>query len=100
MLRRIRNSFAILAVAAMLLAPTSSLAGTNIDNIGEKGSHPMVDVLLMRPLGMAMLGASVLLYIPAAAITAATRYSELDTTTELLVRAPARFVFVDPLGSH
>ena len=100
MLRRIRTTIAAVAVAGLLLAPTTSLAGTNIDNIGDKGSHPMIDVLLMRPLGMAMLVASVGLYIPAAAITAMTRPSELDTTTEMMVKAPARFVFVDPLGSH
>jgi hypothetical protein len=100
MLRRIRNAFAVIAVAAMLLAPASSLASTSIDNIGEKGSPPMVDVLLMRPLGMAMLLVSVGLYLPAAAITAVTRPSELGTTTDMLVREPARFVFVDPLGSH
>ena len=100
MLRRIRNTFAAIAVASLLLAPASALAGTNIDNIGEKGSPPMVDVLLMRPLGLAMLVASVGLYLPAAALTALTRPSELDTTTELLVRVPARFVFSDPLGSH
>jgi hypothetical protein len=100
MLRRLRITLAAVAVTALLLAPTSTLAGTNIDNIGEKGSPPMVDVLLMRPLGLAMLVASVGLYIPAAALTAITRPSELDTTTEMLVRVPARFVFQDPLGSH
>jgi hypothetical protein len=100
MLRRIRTTLAAIAVASLLLAPASALAGTNIDNIGEKGSPPMVDVLLMRPLGLLMLGVSVGIYIPAAAITAMTRWSELDTTTEMLVREPARFVFVDPLGSH
>lgn len=100
MLRRIRITFAAIAVATLLLAPASTLAGTSIDNIGEKGSPPMVDVLLMRPLGLAMLVASVGIYLPAAAITALTRPSELDTTTELLVRVPARFVFSDPLGSH
>jgi hypothetical protein len=28
------------------------------------------------------------------------RYDELPTTYDILVRQPARFVFVDPLGSH
>lgn len=100
MARRIRNLAAALACAALLSAPVASLAGTNIDNIGDKGSPPMVDLFLMRPLGMMMLGASCILYLPAAAVTAAVRPSEMHVPYEYLVQGPARFVFVDPLGSH
>jgi hypothetical protein len=97
---QLRRFAAALALAATLLAPTASLAATNIDTVGDRGSPPMVDLFLMRPLGFMMLAASCGLFVPAAALTAAVRYDELPTTYDILVRQPARFVFVDPLGSH
>jgi hypothetical protein len=100
MAHRIRRFAAALACAALLTVPATSFASTNIDDVGGGGSPPMVDALLMRPLGLAMLGVSCAIFIPAAAITAAVRPSELHTPYEYLVLAPARFVFVDPLGSH
>jgi hypothetical protein len=100
MVRHLRRFSAVLALAAVLLAPAASLAGTNIDRVGEQGSPPMVDAFLMRPLGFLMLMASCGLYVPAAAITAAVRPSEMHVPYDILVRQPARYVFVDPLGSH
>jgi hypothetical protein len=100
MARQLRRLTAALALAACLFAPTASLAGTNIDTIGDQGSPPMVDVFLMRPLGLLFLGASCALYLPAAAVTALVRPSELHVPYEVLIQDPARFVFVDPLGSH
>ena len=100
MARQLRRFAAVLALAGVLAAPSASLAATNIDAVGDQGSPPMVDLFLMRPLGMMMLGASCMLFLPAAAITAAVRPSELHVPYELLVKDPARFVFVDPLGSH
>ena len=100
MATRIRRFSAALACAALLGAPAANFARTNIDDIGSGGSPPMVDALLMRPLGLAGLGLSCALFIPAAAIVGAVRPSEFRTTYEMLVLEPARFVFVDPLGSH
>jgi hypothetical protein len=97
---RIRRFFAALACAALLTVPAASFAGTNIDDIGGGGSPPMVDALLMRPLGLMRLGVSCAVFVPAAAITAAVRPSELHVPYEILVLGPARWVFADPLGSH
>jgi hypothetical protein len=97
---QLRRFAAVFALAATLAAPSASLAATNIDTVGDQGSPPMVDLFLMRPLGLAMLGASCMLFVPAAALTAAFRYEELDTTYQILVEKPVRFVFIDPLGSH
>jgi hypothetical protein len=41
-----------------------------------------------------------MVFVPAAALTAAIRPSELHVPYEILVQEPVRFVFVDPLGSH
>jgi hypothetical protein len=100
MARQLRRFAAALALGAVLFAPVAGQAATNIDNVGDKGSPPSVDLFIMRPLGLAMLGVSCALFVPAAAMTALVRPSEIRTPYELMVAAPARFVFVDPLGSH
>jgi len=96
----LRRFAAALALGAVLVAPVSARAGTNIDNVGDKGSPPSVDLFIMRPIGLAMLGVSCMLFVPAAALTAAVRPSELDVPFEHMVMKPVRFVFIDPLGSH
>ena len=100
MVRQLRRFSAVVAIAALLMAPAASFAGTNIDNVGDKGSPPMVDAFLMRPLGLMMLVLSCGLFLPAAAITGAVRPSEMHVPYEILVQGPVRYVFVDPLGSH
>jgi hypothetical protein len=100
MVRQIRTFFAAIAVVGLLLAPASVLAGTRIDSFDAAGSPPVVDVMLMRPLGLAMLVVSAGLFLPAAAVTAVVRPSEMGVTYDWLLKRPAHFVFVDPLGSH
>ncbi len=98
MLRQIRTFFAALAVTALLASP--GFAATNIDNLDAGPASPVTDAIVLRPLGLAMLGVSAALWVPAAAVTALVRPSELDMTIEHMLVKPARFVFVDPLGSH
>ena len=98
MLRHIRTFFAALAVTALLATP--GFAGTNIDSLDAGPASPVTDALVLRPLGLAMLGVSAALWVPAAAVTAIVRPSELDMTIERMLVEPARFVFVDPLGTH
>jgi hypothetical protein len=96
----LRRYAAALALGAILLAPAAGRASTNIDNVGDKGSPPSVDLFIMRPLGLAMLGVSCALFVPAAALTMLVRHEEIGVPYEHMVAKPARFVFVDPLGSH
>ena len=100
MARQLRRLTAVFALAALLAAPSATLASTNIDTVGDPGSPPIVDALLMRPLGMMMLMVSCAAFVPTAAIVGAVRPSEMHVPYELMVLEPARFVFVDPLGSH
>lgn len=100
MVRQLRRLSAVLALAAVLVTPAASFAGTNIDRVGEKGSPPMVDALFLRPVGFLMLVASAGIFVPAAAVTAAVRPSELHVPYDILIRGPVQYVFVDPLGSH
>jgi hypothetical protein len=75
-------------------------AATNIDNVGDRGSPANVDLFIMRPIGLAMFAVSCGLYLPAAAMTAIARPSEMRVPYQILLEKPYRFVFVDPSGSH
>jgi hypothetical protein len=101
MLRHLRTLFAALAVVGMLAAPvTSAFAASNVElNENEKAS-PMVDLFLMRPLGLAMLGVSAVLWVPAQALTMVVRPQDRQKPIDYMLKKPARFVFVDPLGEH
>jgi hypothetical protein len=98
MRRHLRNLLASLALAALITAPAG--AATTTDQLDVKPAPPMLDALIMRPLGLVALGVGAVLWIPAAGITAITRPSEVGTATHYLLRVPADYVFSDPLGSH
>ena len=63
-------------------------------------SHPLTDLLLLRPLGMLALAGGVSLFIPAAAVTLMTRPHEIDKPFGFLIVAPAHYVWADGLGKH
>jgi hypothetical protein len=95
MLRHLRTLLAALAVVGMLAAPaTSAFAGSNIETLENEKASPMVDLFLMRPLGLAMLAVSAAAWVPAQAFTMIVRWDDR------MLKGPAQFVFVDPLGEH
>ena len=101
MLRHLRTLLAALAVVGMLAAPaTSAFAASNIETIENEKAPPMVDLLLMRPLGLAMLVVSAAAWVPAQAITMMVRWEDRQKPVDYMLKGPAQFVFVDPLGEH
>jgi len=89
-------------LAACLLA-TPALANNDFEaGFADENatSHPAVDILLLRPLGLVALAGGVSLFVPAGAITLLTRPTQLDEPYEWLVARPARYVWVDPIGIH
>jgi hypothetical protein len=101
MLRHLRTLLAALAVVGMLAVPvTSAFAATNVDLIENEKAPPMVDLFLMRPLGLAMLGVSAVLWVPAQAATMVVRPTDYMKPIDYMLVRPAKFVFVDPLGEH
>ncbi len=103
MLRNIRRLAATVAVVALLLAPaTGAFAGSRI-GMGElenSTASPMIDLILMRPLGLVGLGLSTAVWIPAQLMTMIVRPSEWEAPIDHMLKKPYEFVFVDPLGSH
>jgi hypothetical protein len=101
MLRHLRTLLAALAVVGMLAVPaTSAFASTNVELVENEKAPPMVDLFLMRPLGLVMLGASAALWVPAQAATMLIRPTDYRVPIDQLLVRPAKFVFVDPLGGH
>jgi len=101
MLRHLRTLLAAFAVAGMLAVPaTSAFAASNVELVENQKAPPMVDLLLMRPLGLVMLGASAALWVPAQTFTMMIRPKDYMKPIDALLKRPAKFVFVDPLGGH
>jgi hypothetical protein len=96
---RIVSKFVAAAVAAAMLA-SPVLAGPEFTNVEASHTSDAFDLIVMRPLGMVALGVGALLWLPAAAMTAAVQPSEIGKPTEALIKKPYRYVFDDPIGSH
>jgi hypothetical protein len=103
-LRRIACAMLTLALALSLATPAA--AGTSLGH-GDDGetrekSVPIVfDVLVLRPLGLAMTALGAVVYaFPVAPLTLVTRPTDIGKPFRLMVAAPARYTFVDPLGQH
>ncbi|MEM7413054.1 MAG: hypothetical protein AAF430_22670 [Myxococcota bacterium] len=104
MQNRIRRFVAALATAALVLTLAVPAAANNrayqVDT--EPATVPMIfDVLVMRPVGLAMTVVGTVAYVfPVAPIMAVTRPGDLGKPLGPLVGAPARFTFADPIGQH
>lgn len=90
--------FAAALAVAFLAGP--AVAEQQFTDVEASHTSPMFDVLVMRPIGLIGLGVGALLWVPAAAMTAAIQPSEISKPTEMLVKRPYRYVFDDPIGSH
>ena len=97
----IRRALATACVLSVLASPAVATDHLDAGFADENAtSHPAVDLLVLRPLGLVALGGGVGLMVPAGLITLITRPHEIRKPFEVLVGAPARSVWVDPLGAH
>jgi hypothetical protein len=96
---RIASKFAAALLAAALLA-SPTLANQEFTDVEASHTSDAFDLLVMRPIGLIGLGIGSVLWLPAAAMTAAVQPSEMHKPTEALVMKPYRYVFQDPIGSH
>lgn len=97
-MRLVSRFLAATVVAALVAGP--ALAEKQFSNVESSNASPMFDVLVMRPVGLIGLAFGALLWLPAAAMTAAVQPSEVSKPTEMLIKKPYRYVFDDPIGSH
>ena len=101
-LRGIARTILALALVISLASPVAAATSLGQDSGDVEQSVPIVfDALVLRPLGLAMTILGTVFYaVPIAPLTAITRPSDLGKPFKLLVGAPARFTFADPLGQH
>lgn len=99
-LQRLRDGVAVACAALLLL--TSAGAQANIDeDMSGQAAPPLVDLFILRPLGLVAFGIGSLVFaFPVAPVVLITRPQEIGVPFLLMVGRPARYVFVDPIGSH
>ena len=98
---RFRGLVAALAIGALVLGLASPAAAARDDGDNLSSVPIILDVLILRPLGLVMTAVGVAVYVfPVAPLTAITRPSDLGKPLGPLVAAPGRFTFGDPLGQH
>src|SRR3972149_7414788 len=89
MLRNLRTLLAALAVVATLAAPaTSTLAASSVEMIENEKAPPMVDLFVMRPLGLVFLGVSGAIWVPAQAFTMMIRPRDYQKPINAMLQRP------------
>ena len=108
MLNRTRRFTAACCLVVLMTGITLPLSASASEFVNSSGSEAnsatspvMVDLLLLRPIGLAsLLFSTVLFIVPVGPITLLTRPSEIGTPFRMMITDPARFVWVHRLGSH
>ncbi len=102
MRRFLQRLSAVLITVTLLVvqvAPAAAITGQELENRGK--TNIVADALILRPLGLIMIGfGSALWAIGVAPFVAITRPTELDDSMEHLIMRPVRYTFADPLGHH
>ena len=99
-MRSVRRFLAAFALVALIATPAAAVTSVRADDLDAEAVHPMVDVLVLRPVGLIGLAMSAVLWVPAQIITVCVNPTEWKLPVDHLLAKPARFVFVDPIGSH
>jgi hypothetical protein len=99
-MRPVRRFLAAFAVAALVAAPASAVTSERVDRVDAEFADPMLDVLVLRPVGLVGLMLSSMIWVPAEAMTLMVNPTQWKLPVDHLLTKPARFVFVDPIGSH
>lgn len=99
---RIRALVAALAIAALIFSMASPAAAFTRDDRVQPNRVPMViDVLLLRPVGLVLTMTGVGFYIfPVAPFTLLVRPVDVFKPLGPLVVKPGKFTFGDPIGYH
>jgi hypothetical protein len=86
----------VFSMAAPALADDSMLAR----NEREHSVPPLLDAIFLRPIGMVVTVAGAAGFAMLAPLMALTRPSDLGKPFHALVVRPARYTWIDPLGTH
>jgi hypothetical protein len=110
MLVRIRRLTAALCAATLLAGvciPSAAMAEdyrymtSTASAASDRTSDPVADLIFLRPLGLATTAFGTLFFVfPVLPITLLTRPTEIDKPFNTFVLGPAKYTWIDPLGSH
>ena len=100
-LRKFLAAFCVLALLVGVTAPAYSSSDRMTAMMeGTDPVSPVFDVLVLRPLGLVTLIGGFVIFVVTSPITLITRPHEIGRPFDRLVVSPAKYVWVDPLGSH
>lgn len=105
-IRRITAAASLVALIAGVTVPLSASANDNFINSSDSEANNMtspvmVDLLVLRPVGLLTLAVSTVIFVvPIAPLTLITRPTEIHKPFKSMIVEPARFVWSDPLGTH
>jgi hypothetical protein len=104
MSRSIRSLVALSLTSALLLssaAPALADSMSTNGNTEQARSVPVVfDALILRPIGMMVTAVGAVGFCAIVPILAITRPTDMGGPFRALVMAPARYTWVDPIGTH
>ncbi|MFO0689630.1 MAG: hypothetical protein U0900_13060 [Myxococcota bacterium] len=101
MSNRIRRTVAAVTAALLLATVATSPSYAQTRSQGDAANaSPVVDVMLLRPVGFVSLVVGIGLMAALTPIILITRPQEINKPFEQLVVKPARFLWVDPIGGH
>ncbi len=104
--RRFTATCCLVALLAGIALPLSASAGDDFINSSgteaDNATSPvMLDLLILRPIGLASLVFSTVLFVvPVLPLTLLTRPTEIKRPFNAMIIEPARYVWVHPLGKH
>ncbi len=97
---RIRKLLAACSVLVFLTGVAAPAYSSDALIAGTDTVSPTVDVLVLRPLGFVGLIGGIGLFAVSLPLIAITRPHEIGAPFKNLVAAPARYLWMDPIGSH
>ena len=101
MSRCLQRLSAVLIAVALLLVQVAPAAATAAQDLENRGATNLVaDALILRPMGLAMIGVSAAFWVALAPFVAITRPTQLGESMEYLIMRPVRYTFADPIGHH
>ena len=97
---RLRRLVAACCTFAFLMAAAPAYSASTAMMAGNDTVSPTVDVLLLRPVAFVSLIGGIAIFAATLPFVAITRPHEIGKPFGGLVGAPARYLWLDPLGSH
>lgn len=102
MFQRTRGLVAVLVASAVLLVGAAPAFAIGDEGLAatKQATPPLLDALILRPVGLLMTVTGLAVFLPAGAIVGLTRPTDIGKPFNLLVANPFRYTFMDPLGEH